>query len=112
MLLILHRWRKVAQSNSLALLNGKSVQFSVEEEETIAASADVYPNPAISTINITCSENATAEIIDVNGKVVVSSIAITVNVANALNIHNLAAGVYTVKIYNANFATVKELIVK
>jgi len=103
-------------SCSLALLNGKSVQLNTKETsdangvETSAVSVSVYPNPASSVVIVSVSDNATVEIIDVNGKVVVTA-EVTAG-ENTINITNLAPGVYTIKAISANFADVVELIVE
>jgi hypothetical protein len=65
----------------------------------------VYPNPTANTLNINVegiNENATAQIFDVNGKMVVNSKVINGN--NKLEVARLKTGIYFVKVTDAKGA--------
>ena len=70
-----------------------TVVYSVAENE--AASFNLYPNPASSSINIVADRDAEAQVVDMAGRMVM-----TVNVVegeNAINVAELTSGVYFVR---------------
>lgn len=72
----------------------------IEENETIAA--NIYPNPANELINIVLNENiqtATAELIDITGKVVLTK---NINSNANIAVEDLARGIYTLRLYTEN----------
>jgi Secretion system C-terminal sorting domain/Bacterial Ig domain len=70
----------------------------------------VYPNPASETVNVIVSENATVQLIDMEGSVVVS-LNVYANQKQVISTENLANGVYTLKVANANFIDVKKVVI-
>ena len=80
-----------------------TVVYSVAENE--AASFNLYPNPASSSINIVADRDAEAQVVDMAGRMVMS-----VNVVegvNAINVAELESGVYFVRMNGAVVKFVK-----
>ena len=73
---------------------------------------NVYPNPASSSINVLLSEDASVEIFDMNGKVVVSESGVKAFEKYSINTQHLAKGVYTLKASNAGFVTVQKVVIQ
>lgn len=72
----------------------------IEENEAIAA--NIYPNPANELINIVLNENiqnATVELIDITGKVVLTK---TINSNTNIAVEDLARGIYTLRLFTEN----------
>lgn len=70
----------------------------------------VYPNPVNGILNIVSPEDASVELLDVNGSQILSSFA-DANHSLQLNTSGIAAGVYTVKISNDHFISFKKIVV-
>ena len=73
----------------------------------------LYPNPANSILNIKLNNaligNATVQVIDVQGKMVIST---TLNQTLQLDVKSLMSGLYFVKLKYENTQTVKKLIIE
>jgi hypothetical protein len=108
---------KIAESdlNSLeGYLNGRAVK--VEVLSTIASKNEVnnvsiYPNPANSVLNVLVTGNATVQLLDITGKVVVLQTNAIANQKQELNVENLANGIYLMKVYNDNFVSVSKVVI-
>ena len=61
-----------------------------------------YPNPANSILNVKVSENATVQLIDITGKVVVTKV-VKANELMELNVEGYAAGIYTLNVQGNSF---------
>ena len=62
--------------------------------------------------NVIVSENATVEVMNMEGRQVMKSINVNANEKTEINIQTLAEGVYMVKAFNNNFTSVKRIVVK
>jgi hypothetical protein len=69
----------------------------------------IYPNPTISILNIENAENSMIEIYDLLGRVVLSENNISIN--KQLNVSNLSAGTYLIKISNNNIIITDKFII-
>jgi hypothetical protein len=99
-------------SNVEAYLNGERVQTHISGTDLSTDAISMYPNPATGIVNIIVSENATVEVMNMEGRMVMLQTNVNANEKSEINIQNLAEGVYTVKAYNNNFTSVKRLVVK
>lgn len=99
--------------NSLVgYINGEKVAAEViDAMSESVANVSVYPNPAKDVLNVLVSENATVELFDATGKLAILQPAIAANQKQEINISVLANGVYTLKVYNNNFVTVKKVVI-
>ncbi|WP_055437450.1 T9SS type A sorting domain-containing protein [Lacinutrix algicola] len=88
-----------------------NVALSTTEFNTIDFA--FYPNPATSILNIKLNNasrgNATVEVIDIQGKMVISTI---INQTLQLDVKSLMSGLYFVKLKYENTQTVKKLIIE
>ena len=94
-----------------AYLNGEKVGASV----TGSASADMvalYPNPTTGILNVVAVEDATVQILDLEGRVVMAQANVNALQKYEMNISNLADGVYMVKSFNGSFTSMKKIVVK
>jgi Bacterial Ig domain/Secretion system C-terminal sorting domain len=98
-------------------LNGDKVNVEVVDGSISAgvvanSPVTVYPVPASTTVNVLAAANATAQLIDMDGNVVVT-VNVNANQAQAISTANLANGVYTLKVASANFVqNVKVVVAK
>ena len=88
-----------------------NVALSTTEFNTIDFA--FYPNPATSILNIKLNNalrgNATVQVIDIQGKMVIST---TINQTLQLDVKNLMSGLYFIKLKYKNTQTVKKLIIE
>ncbi|MEI7594726.1 MAG: Ig-like domain-containing protein [Bacteroidota bacterium] len=71
----------------------------------------IYPNPASDKLNVQVSENSKVQMYDMNGNQVIMEASINANQNQALELNNLANGVYFVKIYNDSFVKMQKIII-
>jgi Secretion system C-terminal sorting domain len=88
-------------------LNGNEVNVEVVDGSVVAGivankPVTVYPNPASTVVNVLVVENATAQLLDMEGNVVIT-INVNANQNQILSTANLANGIYTLKVFNASF---------
>ena len=104
-------------TQSLTQINGKSANLivstttgvkNIENEQLVS----VYPNPASSVLNVLVSEQSNVELMDLNGNIVYVKTVVNANQKSEINIQDLASGIYTLKIFNDKFVTVKKVVVK
>ena len=79
----------------------------VEEENKIL----IYPNPASDVLMIESDENATVQLLAVDGKTVVLQTQVLGNQKQSWNIGKAAAGSYVVKVYNEHFVSFRKIII-
>jgi chitodextrinase len=72
---------------------------------------NVFPNPAKDILNVIVPQDATIQVLDVEGKVVMLQTA-TANTKLELNTKNFANGVYMLKVYNDNFVAMKKVVIQ
>jgi len=101
-----------------AWLNGERVGDSLTvysptglNDPILVADIRLYPNPAKSAISIESSISASAEIVDLNGRTVISDIRLLANEKNSVGLGKLSSGVYLVRVYSKGASTVRKLIV-
>jgi hypothetical protein len=72
----------------------------------------IYPNPASEVVNVELSENANLQLLDMNGRIILTESDVIANQKHEISIAGLAEGMYMLKIYNDEFVTMKKVIVK
>ena len=70
-----------------------------------------YPNPAGEFINVESSENATAVLCDLNGKTIISPIAIYAGEKLKLNTGNIPNGIYILKTFAVGFVSTQKIAI-
>jgi hypothetical protein len=102
---------------TLALVNGKPARLKVVssttglDENSINNLVKVYPNPASEILNIDVPEDAMVQIFDLSGKQLVLETTATANQINSINVQDLTAGLYIVKVSNENFVKMEKVII-
>ena len=105
-------------NGTLALINGNLATLRVVDANTgIEGNTNdnmvqVYPNPTSDKLNVVVSSNAKVQLLDLNGKQVVAEQNVNANQKQTIDVSNLAAGVYMVKIYNDKFVKMQKVIIK
>jgi hypothetical protein len=72
----------------------------------------LFPNPAADKLNIEVSVASKVQLIDLSGKQVVTEQTINSNQIEEINVSNLAAGIYMVKIFNDKFVTMRKVVIE
>jgi hypothetical protein len=101
--------------NTFIWLDELSLQYAIIlalDQETNPGTVRIYPNPASGNVSIVYKGggNATAEILNENGLIVKKINQPNVNLAN-IDISELEAGVYFVRLVTDNTTTLRKLIV-
>jgi len=99
-----------------AYLNGEkaTVEFRNSAAQGTVSSGDlvsIYPNPASGVVNVTVSQDATVQLLDVDGREVILQTVVNADQKQVINVKDLADGIYLMKIFNDNFVTIKKVIV-
>jgi len=87
--------------------------FSTEEELSISdnelQNVAIYPNPTKSILNINNAKNASIEVLDLLGRIVLTKSNISIN--EQLNVSELNSGTYIIKISNNNKVVIDKFII-
>ena len=97
--------------DNLSITQTFSETLSSNQFQEINFDTELFPNPTSSGfVNVSANQNGLiyAEVYDILGKLVISS---TIN-NNILNLNDLKAGIYIVKITQNNKSEIKKLIIK
>lgn len=100
---------------STGYLNGDKVNVNLlssgkENDDNITF--NLYPNPVSNVLFLNVSHDVTAEIIDMNGRVIMSGLAITANISQPVNISNLSNGIYTMRIIHESYTSAQRFVVQ
>ena len=99
----------------LALLNGKPVDVKFEKSSEAIQSVfnvSIYPNPSNGAFSVQATENAIVDVYDMNGKQITSSQVISSNGKVNIDLNNVEAGVYLVRVQNETFSTTKRIVIE
>lgn len=93
--------------------SGEIIQFSSNGILGISQSQldniSLYPNPASTVLNLKNAENATIQVYDILGKMILSQENISMD--EQINVANLQTGTYFMKIFKDNLVTTKRFLV-
>jgi hypothetical protein len=100
-----------------AYVNGDSAQVQVlgaaagVKENVSSQIINVYPNPANSgLLNVLVSEKATVQLFDATGRLILST-SVNANEKQSMNLDGLANGIYSVRISNDEFVSVRRVVI-
>ena len=99
----------------LALLNGKPVDVKFEKSSEAIQSVfnvSIYPNPSNGAFSVQATENAIVDVYDMNGKQITASQVISSNGKVNIDLNNVEAGVYLVRVQNETFSTTKRIVIE
>ena len=102
-------------NSTLGLLNGKPVQVTFAKSTSIANYTDVlsiFPNPSNGTFNIVLKETANVQIMDINGKILKEVGTVNANTKQAINLENVSAGVYLMRVSNEHFSSTQRIVIE
>ncbi len=108
---------KILATDNRGLTSTKTKDIMVRDNnvsiETIAANLQtlVYPNPANQELSIIASENASLEITDISGKVITYKNELIANTSHHVAVSEFSAGVYLVRIFNANYTKTERVVI-
>jgi hypothetical protein len=103
-----------------AYLNGNACSYIVRVDAAVgventmkkAAFVNVFPNPTSNFVSLSCSDNAVAEIFDLNGKSIISNIELNAGQNTSIATSDIASGIYFVKFTSSNKTQFRKLIVQ
>jgi len=104
-----------------AYLNGNPAGTELTEFDLSAKELDekilrVFPNPAKSVINVELSENATVQLVDINGKVVLSGILVNAYQRREISLDGLSQGMYLMKFFmkigDEEYVAIRKIVIK
>jgi len=101
-------------------LNGEPCSFIVKVDATVGlkktlkkgAFINVFPNPTSDMVNLSCSDDALAEIIDLSGKKIRTDINITAGQNISVETNTMATGIYFVRFSSSNKVQYRKLIIE
>ena len=99
----------------LALINGKPVDVKFEKSSEAIQSVfnvSIYPNPSNGAFSVQATENAIVDVYDMNGKQITTSQVISSNGKVNIDLNNVEAGVYLVRVQNETFSTTKRIVIE
>jgi hypothetical protein len=99
----------------LALINGKPVDVKFEKSSEAIQSVfnvSIYPNPSNGAFSVQATENAIVDVYDMNGKQITASQVISSNGKVNIDLNNVEAGVYLVRVQNETFSTTKRIVIE
>jgi hypothetical protein len=99
----------------LALLNGQPVDVKFEKSSEAIQSVfnvSIYPNPSNGAFSVQATENAIVDVYDMNGKQIIASQVISSNGKVNIDLNNVEAGVYLVRVQNESFSTTKRIVIE
>ena len=99
----------------LALINGKPVDVKFEKSSEAIQSVfnvSIYPNPSNGAFSVQATENAIVDVYDMNGKQITASQVISSNGKVNIDLNNVEAGVYLVRVHNETFSTTKRIVIE
>jgi hypothetical protein len=101
--------------SDLALINGKPVDVKFEKSSEAIQSVfnvSIYPNPSNGAFSVQATENAIVDVYDMNGKQIAASQVISSNGKVNIDLNNVEAGVYLVRVQNETFSTTKRIVIE
>jgi hypothetical protein len=99
----------------LALINGMPVDVKFEKSSEAIQSVfnvSIYPNPSNGAFSVQATENAIVDVYDMNGKQITASQVISSNGKVNIDLNNVEAGVYLVRVQNETFSTTKRIVIE
>ena len=101
---------------TVGYLNGDKVNVNlVTPGSTTSEGNDVdfsvYPNPTNDYLYIGIGKDVKAEIVDMNGRVVVSNISVSANSAQRIDVSGLASGIYSVRVFSNDYTSTQRVFI-
>ena len=97
----------------MGLLNGKPVDVSFEKAGITSSILDrisIYPNPSNGNFTVVSSEDVNIEILEMSGKLL-KEVSVKSNQEQAINLDNVTAGVYLIRVFNQNSSSTQRIVI-
>ena len=97
----------------MGLLNGKPVDVSFEKAGITSSILDrisIYPNPSNGNFTVVSSEDVNIEILEMSGKLL-KEVSVNSNQEQAINLDNVTAGVYLIRVFNQNSSSTQRIVI-
>ncbi len=95
-------------------LNGDKVKVELRNGRIPSSVSEnlvsIYPNPANEVLNVLTSQDATIQLLDLEGRLIVFQTNVNANEKHEISTQNFAAGIYLMKIFNDDFVTMKKVV--
>jgi hypothetical protein len=106
-------------SEMVGYLNGERVNMDVKRTLLTARMApvvndknvQVYPNPASSLLNVLVTEKALVQLLDLQGKEVLTELHANANEKLEIHTENIANGIYLLKTSNEHFTSTQQVVI-
>lgn len=99
---------------AVGYLNGDKVNVEISTSGSVSNNDvrfDVYPNPTNDFLFIGISKDVTAEIVDMNGRVLVSNINVSANSRKSVDVSSLPSGLYTIRVFSNDYTSAQRFFV-
>ena len=102
--------------SSVGYINGDQVNVNLTIPGSATSEGDdvhfnVYPNPTHDYLYIGIGKDVKAEIVDMNGRVVVSNISVSANNAQRIDVSALTSGLYTVRVFSNDYTSTQRVFI-
>jgi hypothetical protein len=99
-------------TSEFALLNDKEAEVRFTKSADLTNnSVDIYPNPSNGMFSVTSKVDGRVDIVDVTGKLVHPGVVVKANQMIEVNMPELSAGVYFVRVYSNNSMTTERIVI-
>jgi|GEM_PF-494671 len=98
---------------AVGYLNGDKVNVEVSPRSTGSNDVvfNVYPNPTSDFLYIGISKDVTADIIDMNGRVMLSNIVVSANSRQRVDVSSFPVGLYTIRVFSDDYTSAQRVFV-
>lgn len=101
---------------TVGYLNGDKVNVTLVTPGTTTPESqevyfNVYPNPTNDYLYIGIAKDVKAEIVDMNGRVVISNITVNANNAQRIDVSGLSSGLYTIRVFGNDYTSTQRVII-
>jgi hypothetical protein len=99
-------------TSEFALLNDKEAEVRFTKSADLTNnSVDIYPNPSNGMFTVMSKVDGRVDIVDVTGKLVHPGVIVKANQMIEVNMPELSAGVYFVRVYSNNAMTTERIVI-
>ena len=99
-------------TSEFGLLNDKEAEVRFTKSADLANnSVDIYPNPSNGMFSVTSKVDGRVDIVDVTGKLIHPGVVVKANQMIEVNMPELSAGVYFVRVYSNNSMTTERIVI-
>ena len=103
-------------NDAVGYLNGDKVNVNLvtpgaTPSDNEKVTFTVNPNPVNDFVYISVSKDVTAEIVNMDGKVMISDIKVAANSRQRVDVSNLSSGLYTIRVFGDDYTSVQRVFI-